>query len=471
MQRGTVPAAHFAPLRRRTAILATLTVALAALFLVSSGPSLPSPGTVLASGNDFGMSGTVSTLAPGVASTLAITIDNPQTAPLTVTQVTVSVSPDPSGCSALSNLKLNSASFAGSPPSVTVTGSPLPQTVPAKSGSTDGTATVSLPILVSRSSGNGCQNVTFPFLYSGRATFTAPTTTTLASSPNPSTWAQPVTFTATVLASPSSANPAVGGVTFYRCTNPASLPANSPASACTSAVALGPSQPVNASGQATLTTSTLPAGASPIYAVFTPTDATSYTTSSSKTITQNVVFSQPCITTSANGGFTVQSGQAICFSGTGKVNGGVTVQPNSSLYLNGATVNGGITANHANALLICGSTVNGGINAAGSTGFVMLGDGGDDGTPACAGNSVSGGVSVTGGSGSFEAGGNAISGGATFSSNTGTGPYSQDATPEIEGNTIKGGLSCASNSPAPSNGGQPNSVSGPRSGQCSLGTF
>jgi hypothetical protein len=280
-----------------------------------------------------------------------------------------------------------------------------------------------------------------------------------------------VTFTATVSASPSSANPAVGGVTFYRCTNPANLPANSAASACTSAVALGPAQPVNASGQATLTTSTLPAGPSPIYAVFTATDATSYTTSSSTTITQTVVFSQPCTTTPVNGGLTVASGQSICITAPGRVNGGLTVQPNGALYLNGATVNGGLNANHANALLLCGSTVNGGVTVAGSTGFVMLGDGGDDGTPACAGNSVNGGVSVTGGNGSFEAAGNSINGGATFSTNTGTGPFSQDATPEVEGNTIKGGLSCASNAPAPSNGGQPNSVSGPRSGQCSAGSF
>jgi hypothetical protein len=174
MQRGTVPIARIGPLRRRTAILATLTVGVATFSFVSSGPSLPSPGTVLASGNDFGVSGTVSNLAPGVASTLVLTIDNPQSTPLTVTQITVSVSPDPSGCSALTNLKLNSASFAGSPPAVTVTGSPLPQTVAAKSGSTDGTATVSLPILVATNSGNGCQNVTFPFLFSGKATFTAP---------------------------------------------------------------------------------------------------------------------------------------------------------------------------------------------------------------------------------------------------------------------------------------------------------
>jgi hypothetical protein len=459
------------PQRLNGVVLAALAVLLVAASFGSNGDHVQIPGAVLASGSDFTLSGTASNLAPGVSSTLVLTVDNPQTVPLTVTQVTVTVSPDPAGCSALTNLTVNNTAFTGNPPAVTVTGSPLPQSVPGKTGATDGTATISLPILVARNAGNGCQSITFPFTYSGKATFTAATTTTLTSSPNPSSFGQPATFTATVAASPSSTNPAVGNVTFYRCTNPANLAAGSPASACTSAVALGPPQAVNGSGQASLTISTLPVGSSAIYAVFTPTDATNYASSTSTTITQTVGFSQPCITTSVNGGYTVASGQSICIASPARVNGGVTVQANGSLYLNGVTVNGGLSASNAGALLVCGTTVNGGISISGSTGFVTLGDGGDDGAPSCAGNTVHGGVTVTTTTGSFEVAGNSITGTATFSSNTGTGPYWQDATPEIEGNQITGGLSCTSNNPAPSNGGQANSVSGQRSGQCSAGSF
>ena len=36
----------------------------------------------------------------------------------------------------------------------------------------------------------------------------------------------------------------------------------------------------------------------------------------------------------------------------------------------------------------------------------------------------------------------------------------------VSGNHISGPLSCAGNSPAPTNAGQPNTASGPKSGQC-----
>jgi hypothetical protein len=101
----------------------------------------------------------------------------------------------------------------------------------------------------------------------------------------------------------------------------------------------------------------------------------------------------------------------------------------------------------------------------------MIGDGGDDGQPACAASTLKGGLSLGGNSGGFEVAGNAISGSAAFTGNTGTGPYWQDAAPEIEGNSIGSGLSCSSNNPAPTDGGQGNKVSGPRSGQCSAAGF
>jgi hypothetical protein len=459
-----------APRRLRPVLLAVATLLLTAPALLSNGPGL-FPGAVLASGSDFSLSGTVANLAPGATSTLALTVDNPQNVQLTVTQVTVTVSTDPSSCSALTNLTLNNAAFTGSPPAVTISASPLPQTVPAKSGINDGTAIVSLPIVVARGSGNGCQSTAFPFTYSAKASYTASTTSTLTSTPNPSNFGQPANFTGTVTASPSSANPAAGSLTFYRCTSPSNLATGSPASACTSSVALGAAQALDASGQATLSTSSLPAGSWPIYSVYTPTDVTSFSGSSSSTITQTVGFTQPCITAPVNGGYTVSSGQSICLSGSGRVNGGVTVQPGGSLYLSGGTVNGGLNANHSGAITICGASINGGATITAASGFVMLGDGGDDGSPACAANSINGGVSITNGTGSFEVGANSISGGATFSGNTGSGPFGQDATPEIEGNHITGGLTCTTNNPAPINGGQPNTVSGSRSGQCSAGGF
>lgn len=455
--------------RVRTGLIAAGTLLLTAPAFISNPAHFP--GAVLAAGSDFSLSGSVSTLAPGVSGTLVLTVDNPQVVQMTVTQLTVTVTADPAGCSAVSNLTLDGSSFAGNPPAVTISGSPLPQLVGRKTGSTDGSATISLPIVAARTAGVACQTASFPFSYTASATYTAATSTTLTSSPNPSMFGQPASFTATVTASPSDANPAVGSVTFYRCTNPANLAAGSAASSCTSSVAIGPAQAVNNSDQASLTTSGLPPGSLPIFATFTPTDSTNYTSSSSTILTQAVGFSQPCVTSSVGGGYTVGSGQSLCLGSGAKVNGGVTVSNGGSLYLNGATVNGSLTASHGGALTLCGSTVGGGATISNASGFVMVGDAGDDGTPACAANTIKGGITISNGTGSFEVGGNSITGGATFTGNTGTGPFGQDATPEIEHNTVTGGLACSTNNPAPSNGGQPNSVSGTRSGQCVAGSF
>lgn len=438
-------------------MLATVAALGVAAYVWSTAPSGRQlmPGAVLTSATGgFGLSGTVSGLAPGdTSAVLAITAANQFSVPITVTSITVSEPSAPTSCP-LSNLTLNGSAFGGSPPAVTVGG--LAQVVPA-----NGSATVTVPILLARAAGNGCQNVTFPFSYAGTASYTATTATTLASSANPSLLGSRVTFTATVTATPSAANPPVGSVTFWLCPS---------GSSCTGAVALGPAVAVNSSGQASLTVSGLPGGSFPVLASFSPSDPTSYTGSKSATVTQVVGFSKPCITTTVSG-LTVNAGQSICVSSPGKVTGPVTVNAGGALSLTGAQLSSSLTANGANALLVCGTTVGGSVSASASTGFVMAGDGGDDGHPACAGSTFKGSVSITKNTGGFEVAADKISGSASFTGNTGTGPYWQDASPEIEGNTISGSLSCSGNSPAPTDGGQPNTVSGPRSGQCMAAGF
>ena len=64
-------------------------------------------------------------------------------------------------------------------------------------------ATVNLPgvpieLIDSGSTQDACKNLQYHFVYSGGAQYTDSTTTSLASSPNPSTSGQSVTFTATV---------------------------------------------------------------------------------------------------------------------------------------------------------------------------------------------------------------------------------------------------------------------------------
>ena len=99
----------------------------------------------------------------------------------------------------------------------------------------------------------------------------------------------------------------------------------------------------------------------------------------------------------------------------------------------------------------------------------MIGDAGDDGSPACGANNLRGTVTLTGNTGSLELGGNQIPASVTVNNNTttiSTPPESATAT-EIEANNISGNLACTGNTPPPTNDGKPNTVLGTRSDQCS----
>lgn len=285
----------------------------------------------------------------------------------------------------------------------------------------------------------------------------APTTITLASSPDPSTFGQAVTLTASV--SPTLAPPPptpAGTVSFYLGTP-------------TGSHSLLGAHALNSSATASLVVSSLPGGSDSVYAVYGG-DA-NYLGSQSTTGSQTVGYTSACIAGAVNGGLTVKAGQSVCLGPGSSVNGGVTVQAGGALYGQGTTVNGGLKVAGATALRVCASTVNGGITVSGSGGVVTLGDGGDDGPPGCAGDSISGGVTLTGNAGGFELAGSNVSGGVTLSGNT-VASTSGDGSAEVEGNSISGGLSCAaSNNPAVSDDGHPNAVTGARSGQCAAAGF
>jgi hypothetical protein len=283
----------------------------------------------------------------------------------------------------------------------------------------------------------------------------AETTTVLTTSPNPSLFGQPVTLTATVEPATGHAVPA-GAVSFYVGTLAASSLLNT--------------QVLNSSGTASFTTPALLAGGNIIYAVYT--GSTAFIGSASTRITQTVSFTSSCITSTINGALIIQSGQSICLSSPAKINGSVELQPGGALYTNGVTINGGLNANDAAALEVCGSTVNGALSSSGMTGPIVLGDGGGDGLPACPGNTIHGGISLTGNRAGFEIAHNTVTGSVSLSANTGALPFAENATSEITANTITGSLSCStSNNPAVTDGGQKNSVAGSKSGQCAGSSF
>ncbi|MEV0610950.1 S8 family serine peptidase [Polymorphospora rubra] len=119
-----------------------------------------------------------------------------------------------------------------------------------------------------------------------------------------------------------------------------------------------------------------------------------------------------------------------CLAPGAAVFGPVNVNKGAGLIAVDASVSGPVTTNGAAVVELTGSTVNGPLSVTGTTGQVLI-----------SGNLVTGPVNVV-------------------NSRTGTIPT------VVSGNRIKGPLSCAANEPSPVNNGQPNTVSGPRTGQC-----
>ncbi len=240
--------------------------------------------TLLTSGSDFGLTGSVGNLAPGLPATLTLTATNPGAVSITVTSVTVSVTSIPPTCP-LANLTLDNQAFAGSPPAVTVTG--LATVVPPR-----GSAQFGLPILLARNAPNGCQVVTFPFSYQGTASSAgtgAATGIWMYEIPNPSVLHSPVTLVALVTGGTKPPRlPVTGVVTFWLCTSPAQLPPGSPASACQSATMLGQPAEVGLAGQARTIATGLPAGQLTLYATFSPANPADFAASSSPTVIQIV---------------------------------------------------------------------------------------------------------------------------------------------------------------------------------------
>ncbi|MEJ6979879.1 MBG domain-containing protein, partial [Pedobacter sp. P351] len=158
-----------------------------------------------------------------------------------------------------------------------VTGSNSSYTVNVNTGSGNGTIGLNI---IDNESVKDADNIPLGGTGAGNGNFTGEiytidkslsTQTSLASSQNPSAYAQSVTFTATVITNPSSANIPTGTVTFYSGSTP-----------------LGSEVTLNASGVATLNTSSLEVNTSghSITAVYTP--AGNFITSTSSAVLQQV---------------------------------------------------------------------------------------------------------------------------------------------------------------------------------------
>jgi hypothetical protein len=273
------------------------------------------------------------------------------------------------------------------------------------------------------------------------------TTTTLSSSANPSAFGAPATFTATVTASsPGSGTPS-GTVTFSR-----------------GSIVLGTAS-VDTTGRASLTTSGLQAGTSSITANYSGDG--NFLASTSAPLAQVVACGR---TISGLVGGPLNVTNSTCLSNAFVV-GSVAVRPGAALSVSNSTIMANLASTGAAALSVCGSGVMGLTTISGTTGFVLVGDNGDDGQPGCTGNRFIGAVTLDHNAGQAEIGGNNFLAQLTVTNTSGTGPDTETTTTEIEHNTVTGVLNCGGNVPAPTNDGQPNSVLGLRLGQCSALAF
>jgi hypothetical protein len=142
---------------------------------------------------------------------------------------------------------------------------------------------------------------------------------------------------------------------------------------------------------------------------------------------------------------------------TGKaITGGVDVPASTGpdtivCTLIDVTVIGNVTVGADSALLVCNSKILGNVLAVDSN-DVHLGEvhGAD-----CPGNSIAGSVTIQG------------AGGAELDSSTVNGPvtFTNNDAVDVEGNVINGSLQCSGNTFI-TNSGEPNTVNGPKTGQC-----
>jgi len=228
-------------------------------------------GYVLTAGTDFGLTGGVTGLSPGLTASLVLTATNPLGETIIVRTVTAAVPAAPPGCPA-GDLTLGGVGFGGSPPSATVTG--LATAVPA-----GGSARITIPLLLARGTGNQCQEVTYAFTFVGTATGPGvkrrhrprfgPYAVVVSSRPNPSVPGQRVAISAALRGGPA-ARPPAGSIRFYRCTSPAGLPAYSPRFECRRWSRIGPVVWLSGGFEAGVTTRGLPLGASALFAVYKP---------------------------------------------------------------------------------------------------------------------------------------------------------------------------------------------------------
>ncbi len=275
----------------------------------------------------------------------------------------------------------------------------------------------------------------------------APVDTTLTPSANPSPFGHAVTFTDTVCpAFPSTdpSSPPTGTITFRD---------------GTTLLGTGTLTPGGGThcGQTQVSFANLLPGTHTITAQYSGDG--NYLTGNLESITQTVACTR---TITGTTGELFTSGDSTCIVNA-TVHGTVHDASDGALFITGSTIHGAVLSSNATLFGMCGTTVTGTTSVQGASGFVLVGDPGDDG---CTGNRINGSLLLSNNHSGLEVIANQIGGSVHVQGTTGTGPFPEDTRAEIESNTIGGSLACSGNTPPPTNDGHPNTVTGPRLGQC-----
>lgn len=142
----------------------------------------------------------------------------------------------------------------------------------------------------------------------------------------------------------------------------------------------------------------------------------------------------------------------LCLDGA-SVQGPVVVT-GGALLVTDSRVDGPVWAAGARQVILCASEITGPLAIQDVTETVVLGG------VACAPNTLRGPVAVEDSNALIRIVGNTVNGPVDVAGNSGT------TAAVVSANEITGPLACAGNTPSPVNGGHPNSVAGPRGGQC-----
>lgn len=241
----------------------------------------------------------------------------------------------------------------------------------------------------------------------------SPTVSGSSSSGSTATLGQSVADTATVTGNTVEGPPA-GQVQFSVCYKTTS--------SCSNSSPLG-TEPLSPAGDHASTATSAPftpiaAGTWCFIASYVPSDLNRYTASDPAETCVTVGYSSPCITTATHGRTTVGAGEALCVGPGGELNGPVDVEPGGALDVEGGAIHGPLSARGATLIRLCGANLHGPVTVRDATGPAVIGW--PHATPACAGNTIHGPMSLSDNSGGLQVHANTVYGPVTASGNSGT---------------------------------------------------